>query len=122
MSICIRGAITAQNTRVDILEKTKEMLEEIIEKNEIKIDEITSITFTATRDLDKVYPAVAAREMGITDAALMCIQEMFVEGSMMKCIRANVTVETDKKQKDAKHIYLGSAKLLRPDIAKREDK
>lgn len=121
MSICIRGAVTAQNTRDDILQKTGEMLARIIEKNEIEIDDITSITFTTTKDLDKVYPAVAARNMGITNAALMCVQEMYVEGSMIKCIRVAVTVETDKKQKEAKHVYLGGAKLLRPDIAEQEE-
>ena len=63
MAVCIRGAITAdKNEREEILSKTKEMLLAIIEKNNLNLDEITSVLFTATADLDKVYPAVAARE------------------------------------------------------------
>ncbi len=121
MIVCIRGAITAQNTQTDIIDKTKEMLEEIIERNDLKIEDIVSATFTATRDLDKAYPAVAARKLGITEAALMCVQEMYVEGSMMKCIRVAVTVQSNKKQKDAVHVYMRGAEVLRPDIAKREE-
>ena len=122
MVVCIRGAITAQNTEIDMLEKTREMLTEIIERNSLEIDDIISITFTATKDLDKVYPAVVARKMGITDAALMCVQEMYVEGSMVKCIRVALLAQSHKKQKDVSHVYLGGAKVLRPDIAKREEK
>lgn len=116
MTICIRGAVTAENTKEDILTKTKELLLEIIEENNLNIEDITSIFFTATRDLDKVYPAVSAREIGITDAALMCFQEMYVEGSMEKCIRVTVMTESDKKQKGAKHVFLGEAQKLRPDL------
>lgn len=116
MTICIRGAVTAKNSKDDILAKTKELLLNIIEENNLNIDDITSIFFTATKDLDKVYPAVSAREIGITDAALMCFQEMYVEGSMEKCIRVTVMTESTKKQKDAKHIFLGEAQKLRPDL------
>ncbi|MDD3570012.1 MAG: chorismate mutase [Lachnospiraceae bacterium] len=116
MTICIRGAVTAENSKNDILAKTKELLIEIIEENNLNIDDITSILFTATKDLDKVYPAVSAREIGITYAALMCFQEMYVEGSMEKCIRVTVMTESDKKQKDAKHVFLGEAQKLRPDL------
>ncbi len=117
MAVCIRGAITAdKNEREEILFKTKEMLLAIIEKNNINLDEITSVLFTATADLDKVYPAVAAREIGLTEAALMCVQELNIEGSLKKCIRVMVTAENGKTQKEAKHVYLGGAKILRPDI------
>ncbi|MEA5085283.1 Chorismate mutase AroH [bioreactor metagenome] len=116
MTICIRGAVTAKNSKDNILAKTKELLIEIIEENNLNIEDITAIFFTATKDLDKVYPAVSARAIGITDAALMCFQEMYVEGSMEKCIRVTVMTESDKKQKDAKHIFLGEAQKLRPDL------
>ena len=117
MSPSIRGAVTAaENSRECILESSRELIKSIIEKNSLKIDDIVSIVFTATRDLDKAYPAVAARQLGITEAALMCVQEMYVEGSLEMCIRVMVTVDNGIKQKDAKHVYLGGAKVLRPDI------
>ena len=117
MSACIRGAITVKNNeKHEMLEATRQMLNEIIDVNNINKKDIISITFTATRDLDAVYPAVAAREIGITQASLMCVQEMYVRGSLEKCIRVSVMVESDLKQKDAKHIYLGEAVRLRPDL------
>lgn len=118
MLINVRGAITCENTKEDILEKTEEMLVKIIEENNLKIEDITAVLFTATKDLDKVYPAVAARKIGITRAALMCMQEMYVEGSLEKCVRVMVTAESDKTQLQANHIYLGGAKKLRPDLKK----
>ncbi len=116
--INIRGAITCENTKDDILEKTEVMLTKIIEENNLKIEDITAVLFTATRDLDAVYPAVAARKIGITRAALMCMQEMYVVGSLPKCVRVMVTAESDKKQAEANHVYLGEAERLRPDLKK----
>lgn len=120
MNCCIRGAITVEtNTRECILQNTKNMLEEIIKINEIEIDDITSILFTMTKDLDAVYPAVAAREIGIVNASLMCAQELYIKNSLPKCIRVQVSIETDKKQRDMKFVYLKEAEKLRPDIVGR---
>lgn len=120
MNCCIRGAITAENNSKEcIWQNTRIMLNEIIKSNNINIDDIVSILFTCTRDLDEAYPAVAARELGIVDAALMCVQELYVKGSLEMCIRAAVNIETDKKQNEMKHIYLKGAEKLRPDIVKK---
>ncbi len=112
----IRGAITTDNSTVDILRDTTIMLEEIISANGLDLGDITSILFTATKDLTSTYPAVAARGLGITNASLMCMQEMFVENSLEKCIRCMVTVKTIKQQNEMVHVYLKGAKMLRPDL------
>ena len=115
--ICIRGAITVeQNDKQQILQATKNMIQMIIEQNQLVLSDIIEIQFTMTKDLDAVYPAVVAREMGITDAALMFMQELYIKGSLEKCIRCAVLCNTDKKQKEAIHIYLEKAKILRPDL------
>lgn len=115
----IRGAITADcNEREEILQKTKKMIEEMMERNEIAIEDILSIHFTATKDLTAVYPAVAARELGITEAALMCTQELYIENSLQSCIRCAVWVDTPKKQAESIHVYLEGAAVLRPDLKK----
>ncbi len=121
MSYCgIRGAVTVEeNSRECILENTKILLTEIIKSNNINLENIVSVIFTATKDIDAVYPAVAAREIGIVNAGLMCTQEMYVKGSIEMCIRVLVNIECDKTQKDMKHIYLKEAVKLRPDLAKR---
>ncbi|MDR2904121.1 MAG: chorismate mutase [Clostridiales bacterium] len=114
----IRGAITSANTKEAILKDTKTMLTAMLAANDIQIKDITAVLFTATQDLTKVYPAVAARELGIVHASLMCIQEMAVEGSLEKCLRCMMTVQSEKKQAEMRHIYLNDAVKLRPDLTK----
>lgn len=115
--IAVRGATTVNhNDEKEILEETKKMLRKIIELNDINIDEIISVFFTMTKDLDAVYPAVAIREMGIVNAALMCYAELDVENSLEKCIRVMVQVDVNKKQRDCKHVYVNGAVGLRKDL------
>ncbi|WP_058485436.1 chorismate mutase [Defluviitalea phaphyphila] len=118
MCICaIRGAITVEkNTKEDILKNTQELLEEIIYRNNIDIKDIISIIFTATDDIDAAYPAIAARNLKITHAALLCFQEMKVQNSLKMCIRVMVQIKTEKSQIEMKHVYLKGAVVLRPDL------
>ncbi len=121
MVCCIRGAITInENTKDEVYLNTEEMLNTIITENSIDIGQIISIVFTATKDIDAAYPAVAARKLGIVDASLMCVQEMYVENSLKMCIRAMVMIETEKKQNEMKNIYLKGATVLRPDLVNKK--
>jgi len=115
----IRGATTAENTSDSIIESTGELLREILVANALGLDQIIAITFTCTEDLDVAYPAVVARKMGMTNASLMCVQEMRVPDSLQKCIRVQVLAETDVAQRDVQHIYLKEARVLRPDLINR---
>ena len=113
----IRGATTVEeNTPQQILERTTTLLESIIKKNGIDYKDIVSIIFTGTKDLDAQYPAVAARKMGMVDIPLFCCQEMYVKGSLEKCIRVLMHIQVPEP-KEVKHVYLEKAKVLRPDLA-----
>ena len=113
----IRGAVTVQeNSAPEIIEETGRLLRAIVEKNEIKKEDIISIFFTVTKDLDAAFPAVAARKLGWTDIALMCANEMNVPGSLEKCIRVLMHINTEKDNSQIKHVYLNGAKVLRPDL------
>lgn len=115
--VAIRGAITVDsNTKEDILKETETLLKEMVNRNNIDNDQIISIIFSATKDVTKVYPAVAARNLNITDAGLLCFQELNIENSLEKCIRILMHVNLDIPQKEVKHIYLKEATKLRPDI------
>jgi chorismate mutase len=90
----VRGAITvSENNKEEILLKTRKLLLQLIEKNGLDLQAIISIIFTATRDIDAVYPAVAARELGMTSIPLICCQEMHVKGSLPLCIRVLMHVQ-----------------------------
>jgi chorismate mutase len=115
----VRGAITcASNTREAIIEATRTLLEGVISANGIVTADVASIWFTTTTDLYAEFPAVAARNMGFTDTALMNAHEMVVPGSLPMCVRLIMHWNTAKPQSDIKHIYLGGATVLRPDLAK----
>ena len=109
----IRGATTANNTREDIIAATKELLAQIVGANLLKIEEIASIIFTVTKDLNAEFPAVAARELGWDETPLLCNYEIDVPKSLPKCIRVLLLVNSDKAQKEIKHIYLKEAVNLR---------
>lgn len=114
----IRGAITvSKNDEQEILLKTKNLLSKLIEKNGLIFQDIVSVIFTATKDIDAVYPAVAARELGMTSIPLTCCQEMHVEGSLPLCIRVLMHVQLEP-DRHIQHIYMGKAAVLRPDLAK----
>lgn len=112
----IRGATTVtENTADAMLEATREMLYLIIRANEIDPDDVASAIFTTTTDLNATYPALAARQLGWYDAALLCGHEMEVPGSIEKCIRVLIHWNTTREAKDLVHVYLREAKNLRPD-------
>ncbi len=115
--VSIRGAITVEdNTSDSILSNTKLLLKEMERKNKIDRSQVVNIIFTATKDLDTVYPARAARELGYLQAALLCFQEMYVVGSLKKCIRVNILIQSKLEQDSVQHVYLKGAKVLRPDL------
>lgn len=113
----IRGAVCAEANTVDaILEATTLLLEHIVAANDLAGDDLVSAVFTATRDLDAVYPARAARELGWTRIPLLCTQEMDVAGSLARCIRVLIHWNTDRSPDEIRHVYLGAARELRPDL------
>jgi chorismate mutase len=113
----IRGAIVArENTKDAILEATRELLSKMIQENNIEREDIASIFFSVTKDLDAEFPAFAARNLGFEYTPLLCLNEIPVPGSLEKCIRILIHVNTDIEQKDLKHIYIGGAKNLRTDL------
>ncbi|RLT28183.1 MAG: chorismate mutase [Chloroflexi bacterium] len=117
----IRGATTVEaNAREDILDATRELLTAILEANRVEHDLVASIVFSTSPDLNAEFPAVAARELGWTDVALSCFHEMGVPGSLPKCLRILMTVNTDLALGEVKHIYLRGARALRPDLVGEE--
>lgn len=115
----IRGATTAQeNTREAIIGATLELIREIEAKNDLKRADAISIIFTITSDLTAVFPAAAAREMGLTFVPLLDMAAPAIDGSLEKCIRIMIHINTDKTKEEINHVYLRGAKVLRPDLAK----
>ena len=114
----VRGATTVDaNTREAILHAASELLSALIEANDIQRDDVASVFFSTTPDLNAEFPAVAARHMGWAHTALMCGHEMYVPGSLPMCLRILMHVNTSKAQADIRFVYLRGARVLRQDLA-----
>jgi chorismate mutase len=117
----VRGATTVKsNTREAILEATRELLTAMVEANGINVEDVASVFFTSSPDLNAEFPALAAREMGWTDVALLCGHEMTVPGSLNMCLRILLHVNTEKKASEIVHVYLHGARVLRPEFEGRD--
>ncbi len=115
----IRGATSVtQNDEQEILQETVTLLKEIVIRNEIEPEDICSVWITMTADLDATFPARAIRQLEGWDLVpLMCSVEIPVQGSLPQCIRFMIQVNTEKSQREMKHVYLNDARKLRPDLS-----
>jgi len=115
----VRGATTAEaNTGEEILKATRQLLALMIRQNGIREEDIASAVFTTTGDLDAEFPALAARQLGWLNVALMCLHELDVPGSLRRCIRILLHWNTEKSADEIIHVYIKQAANLRPDHSK----
>ncbi len=119
----IRGAVVAAEDRPDVIHAAvKDLLFELMHKNGgLKTEDIASVLFTVTDDLQSAFPAAAARQMGWDMVPLMCSREISVQGSLGRVIRVLVLWNTDLQQSEIHHIYMGEAARLRPDLSVQRD-
>jgi chorismate mutase len=114
--VALRGANTVtENTSEAILSATDALMREILSRNGLGADDLVSCIFTLTPDLDAQFPAVAAREMGLSSVPLLCSREIPVPGALPKVIR--VLIHGYKPDgTPPEHVYLGDAVKLRLDL------
>ncbi len=114
----VRGATVAHaNEAAAIVSATHELLTALIAANNIAADDVASVIFTTTTDLNAEFPALAARQLGWSNTALLCCHEMNVPGSLQRCIRILIHWNTTRSASEVTHVYLGEARSLRPDQA-----
>src|SRR3954453_6944802 len=112
--VALRGANTVtENTAEAILAATDALMREILARNDLGADDLVSCIFTLTPDLDAEFPAVAAREMGLSMVPLLCAREIPVPGALPQVIRVLIHAYMDKP---GEHVYLGDAAKLRLDL------
>ena len=114
----IRGATQVEvNTAEAITSATQELILEILAVNSLTPDDVISVLFTSSPDLNSAFPAAAARSVGFENTPLICSVEIDVPGALPRTIRVMAHVETDLSKNEVAHIYLHGAKALRRDIA-----
>lgn len=112
----LRGATTVEeNSAAAIVEATDELMRTLIERNGLEPADMVSCLFTCTDDLDAEFPAVAARELGLSAVPLLCAREIDVPGALPRVIRVMVHCYADADS-EPRHVYLREAVALRRDL------
>tara|TARA_B100000900_G_scaffold301784_1_gene260361 strand:+ start:204 stop:587 length:384 start_codon:yes stop_codon:yes gene_type:complete len=112
----IRGATTSEgDSEAFIKNAVIELMKELINLNDLKEENIISITFTVTNDLTSCFPASIARKyFNLESVAFLDCQQMFVPNDINFCIRLLALVNLKPKRKPI-HPYLRGSSKLRPD-------
>jgi chorismate mutase len=112
----LRGAITVEENEAGaILSATEELLREVIDRNGLSPDDMVSCIFTCTEDLNAEFPAVAARNLGLSRVPLLCVREVDVPGALPRVIRMMLHCYQDPEA-EVRHVYLRDAVALRRDL------
>ncbi|HSN12834.1 MAG TPA: chorismate mutase [Propionibacteriaceae bacterium] len=114
----IRGAtrLTADDP-VEMTEAVVELVSAMLERNALAPADLISVVFTATPDLRCMFPAAAARGLGLGDVPLLCAQEIDVSGALSRVVRVMAHAELDRPRAEVVHVYLRGAEVLRQDLA-----
>ena len=113
----VRGATRVErDDRDHVLLRSRELVREFLAANRLGSKDVVSILFSATPDIRSVAPALAARQLGLHDVALLCVQEMAVDGAMPGVIRFLAHVDLDSPDVSVRNVYLHGTETLRQEI------
>lgn len=84
----------------------------MVKDNDVSLRDIAGIWFTSTHDLNATFPATAIHELGWPQLPVMCSHEMDVPGSLPRCIRILMLVNTEKPDESINHIFINEAEKL----------
>ncbi len=113
----LRGATTLdEDTAEQLSVRVKALIASMLQRNDIAHDDLVSILFTATDDLVSMFPAAAARELGLGDVPLICARELAVTGAMARCVRVLMHFYTERPREELHHVYLEGSRGLRDDL------
>lgn len=113
----LRGATTVDfDTPEHITARVVALLQAMLQRNGVDKDDLISILFTATDDVVSMFPAAAARTMGLGDVPLICARELRIDGGTPRCIRVMMHLTTERTRADLHHVYHEGARGLRDDL------
>jgi chorismate mutase len=115
----IRGATTVESNSPEcIRDAVLELFQVLIKENDLAPEHVVSATFTLTSDLDAAYPSAFVREYleGWDQVPLLDVAQLSIPGSLPRCLRVLLHVNSPLKQDQVHHVYLEQAQHLRPDL------
>jgi chorismate mutase len=113
----LRGATTLEgDTAEEVTGRVRALVSAMLERNGIDHDDLVSILFTATDDITSMFPAAAARSLGLGDVPLICARELAIAGAVPYCVRVLLHFYTERPRDELHHVYLEGARGLRDDL------
>lgn len=114
----IRGAVTVEeDKKEEIWTAARDLVTKILSQNELRAENVSAIIFSMTEDLKSAFPSSAVRKLPeFRLIPLFDALEPAIEDSLAKCIRVLVLADVEKAQNEIRHVYLGKARNLRPDL------
>jgi chorismate mutase len=113
----LRGATTVDvDTSEQIHERVGALIKEMLARNDVDKDDLISVIITATEDVTSMFPAAAARAVGLGDVPLLCARELTIAGATPRCIRVLMHLSTERTRAELRHVYLAGAEGLRDDL------
>jgi chorismate mutase len=114
----IRGATCLELDELGHMrDRVVELVQEMLDRNGLGVDDLISVIFTATPDLRSDFPAAAARSVGLGDVPMLCAQELDVPGALAKVVRVLAHAQLEVARSEVAHVYLRGAEVLRQDLA-----
>ena len=112
----LRGAVQCENTQDDMCRQIGQMYDELLLQNSLHGEDIVSIIFSVTGDLDAINPCTALRKFGRAcgDEALFSAQEPVCDNSMERIVRVIIHCYIEEGAK-LRHVYRNGAEVLRKD-------
>lgn len=104
-----------ENSPEAIVEATEELVREVMDRNGLAAEDMVSCLFTCTSDVDAEFPALAARNLGLSAVPLLCAREIDVPGALPLTIRLMLHCYAEETA-PARHVYLRDAVSLRRDL------
>ena len=113
----LRGATAVDADTADqVASRTTELLDALLSRNEVAHEDLISILFTATPDVRSIFPAAAARTLGLGAVPLLCATEIDVPGALPRVLRVLIHLHTERSRDALHHVYLHGTSLLRDDL------
>ena len=113
----LRGATTVDIDEVaHVTGRVVALLQAMLDRNGVHHDDLVSIVFTTTHDIRSIFPAAAARTMGLGDVPLLGALEADIDGGTPRCVRVLMHLTTERSRAELRHVYLEGAAGLRDDL------
>lgn len=117
---CIRGATCAENTEESISRNVGELCRSLFERNSLRSENLVSIQFSVTPDLDALNPATALRNcdtgLDTSRTALFCSAEPCVKNMLPRAVRVMISAYMPRGF-SPEAVYINGAQVLRPDLS-----